>query len=107
MAPDGWATARAREHQPALATQPFSTIEPNRERLSLLRASHLNQSVWDSYDAIVDACCRAWNAFIRDVDRVAPVARRAWASRVSRLVLRRQRNSDEMQLLVSCPSQNC
>ncbi len=55
-------------------------LNPIENVWAYLRANHLNQSVWDSYDAIVDACCRAWNAFITDADRVASVTRRAWAS---------------------------
>ena len=45
-----------------------------------LRGNFLNRRVWDSYDDIVDACCKAWNAFINDVERVASVTRREWAS---------------------------
>ena len=55
-------------------------LNPIENVWAFLRANHLNQRVWDSYDAIVDACCRAWNAFITDVDRVASVTRRVWAS---------------------------
>jgi len=55
-------------------------LNPIENVWAYLRANHLNKSVWDSYDAIVDACCRAWNAFITDVDRVASVTRRVWAS---------------------------
>lgn len=48
-------------------------LNPIENVWAFLRTNHLNKSVWDSYDEIVDACCRAWNAFIADVDRVASV----------------------------------
>jgi hypothetical protein len=44
-----------------------------------LRGNHLSISVWDTYDQIVDACCRAWNAFINDPERVVSVTTRRWA----------------------------
>jgi transposase len=45
-----------------------------------LRANYLSISVWDTYDQIVDACCRAWNAFISDTHRVVSITRRDWAT---------------------------
>ncbi len=48
--------------------------------MAYLRGNFLNRRVWDSYDDIFDACCKAWNAFINDVERVASVTRREWAS---------------------------
>jgi transposase len=44
-----------------------------------LRGSHLNISVWGSYDEIVKACWHAWSAFINDTARIISVARRNWA----------------------------
>jgi transposase len=44
-----------------------------------LRGNQLSMSVWDTYDAIVDACCRAWNSFIRDVACVTSITSRSWA----------------------------
>lgn len=45
-----------------------------------LRGNKLSISVWESYDAIVDACCNAWNFFINDTDRVISLTRRTWAT---------------------------
>jgi DDE superfamily endonuclease len=45
-----------------------------------LRGNLLSMRLWDSYEAIVDACCEAWNAFIADVARVASVTTRNWAT---------------------------
>jgi putative transposase len=41
-----------------------------------LRANWLAISVFDDYDAIVDACCRAWNRFANDPDIVASITSR-------------------------------
>ncbi len=45
-----------------------------------LRGNQLSMWLWDSYDAIVDACCSAWNAFVADTTRVTSVTSRNWAS---------------------------
>jgi hypothetical protein len=45
-----------------------------------LRGNQLSMRVWDSYEAIVDACCEAWNGFIADLDRVTSITTRKWAS---------------------------
>lgn len=45
-----------------------------------LRGNLLSMRLWDSYEAIVDACCDAWNAFVADVKRVASVTKRDWAT---------------------------
>ena len=44
-----------------------------------LRNHHRSITVWDTYDQIVDACCRACNAFINDRDRVFSLNTRSWA----------------------------
>jgi hypothetical protein len=35
--------------------------------------------VWDSYDAIVEACRKAWDFLIADPDRVRTIGTREWA----------------------------
>ena len=45
-----------------------------------LRGNHLSLRLWNSYDAIVEACCSAWNAFVADAARVASVTKREWAT---------------------------
>jgi hypothetical protein len=35
--------------------------------------------VWDTYEAILDACESAWNALMRMPDRIASITRRSWA----------------------------
>lgn len=45
-----------------------------------LRANKLSMVVWDSYDAILEACREAWNWLIADPKRVASITKRPWAS---------------------------
>lgn len=44
-----------------------------------LRGNKLAITVFDSYDAIVDACCMAWNFFANDPSTVTSVTSRSWA----------------------------
>lgn len=44
-----------------------------------LRQNFLSNRVFEDYDAIVDACCKAWLAFIAAPDVVRSVAGRSWA----------------------------
>lgn len=45
-----------------------------------LRKNKLAQRLYADYQAIVDACCQAWNDFVADPARVTSVSRRAWAN---------------------------
>ena len=62
-------------HLPGYAPQ----LNPIENVLEYLRGNHLSITVWDTYDQIVDACCRAWNAFINDPERVFSITNRSWA----------------------------
>ena len=44
-----------------------------------LRSNCLSQCVWDTYEAILDACCDAWNALIATPDIIASIGTRGWA----------------------------
>ena len=44
-----------------------------------LRGNALSFQVWETYDAIVDACCGAWNGLMRTPKMVRPIASRDWA----------------------------
>ena len=44
-----------------------------------LRENQLCSLVWDSYEAIVDACATAWRFFINDPDRIRSIGYRTWA----------------------------
>ena len=44
-----------------------------------LRGNKLAITVFDGYDAIVEACCAAWTFFVEDPAIVASVTSRSWA----------------------------
>ena len=44
-----------------------------------LRTNKLCALVWDSYDAIVDACKSAWNFLVNDPSRIQSIGLREWA----------------------------
>jgi hypothetical protein len=45
-----------------------------------LRGNKLSARVWDSYEAIVEACADAWNFFVNDPDRIRSIGTRDWAT---------------------------
>ena len=45
-----------------------------------LRQNQLSNRVSDGYDAIVDACCDAWNALTAEPGRIQSIATCPWAS---------------------------
>jgi len=44
-----------------------------------LRSNLLSHCVWDTYDAIVDACCAAWKALMATSDVITSIGTRSWA----------------------------
>lgn len=53
-------------------------LNPVENIWQFLRQNHLSNRVFDSYDAIVDACCDAWNALVADKGRIKSIATRHW-----------------------------
>ena len=47
-----------------------------------LRQNQLSLRVWPDYTAIVETCCRAWNALMAIPERIASLTRRDWARAV-------------------------
>ena len=43
-----------------------------------LRANALSNCVWDTYEAILDACCNAWNALMAKADVITSIGTRKW-----------------------------
>ena len=54
-------------------------LNPVETLWEFLRANFLSHRVWESYDAIVDACCSAWNALMRRPEQVTSITTHAWA----------------------------
>lgn len=54
-------------------------LNPMENVWEYLRANKLCSLVWDSYQAIVEACRKAWDFLITDPDRIRSIGTRDWA----------------------------
>lgn len=43
-----------------------------------LRQNELSFTVWNGIDAIIDACCAAWNKLISTLETITSIATRHW-----------------------------
>ena len=55
-------------------------LNPMENVWEYLRGNKLCTVVWDTYDAIVEACRAAWEFLIKDADRIRSIGTREWAS---------------------------
>jgi transposase len=55
-------------------------LNPMENVWEYLRANKLSAGVWDTYEAILQACADAWNWFISDTARVRSTGTRQWAT---------------------------
>jgi hypothetical protein len=63
-----------------LPLPPYSPeLNPMENVWAYLRANKLCSLVWNSYDAIVDACVTAWKFLINDPERIRSIGVRDWA----------------------------
>lgn len=44
-----------------------------------LRQTYLSNQVFEDYDKIADACCKAWNRLVKEAGRIKSIASRKWA----------------------------
>jgi len=59
---------------------PYSPeLNPVENVWAYLRGNKLSNRVFDTYDAIVDACCDAWNRLTAQPERITTIASRHWA----------------------------
>ncbi len=54
-------------------------LNPTENIWEYLRSNILSHQVWETYDAIVDACCDAWNGLMRTPEIIRSIATRVWA----------------------------
>jgi hypothetical protein len=55
-------------------------LNPMENVWAYLRANKLCTLVWDSYDAILEACKDAWTFLVNDPDRIRSIGSRDWAT---------------------------
>jgi hypothetical protein len=58
-------------------------LNPVREYLAILRSNFLSHRVWNSYEAILDACCDAWNKLMQMPERLTAITARDWAQAIT------------------------
>ena len=83
----GWHQTGGRLRVPGnislLRLPPYSPeLNPQENVWQYLRQDQLSHRVFADYDAIVAACCTAWNALMAMPDRIRSIATRAWAKTV-------------------------
>jgi DDE superfamily endonuclease len=57
-------------------------LNPMENIWEFLRANFLSHRVWDTYEAILNACRDAWNTLMQMPERIASITRRSWAKPV-------------------------
>jgi transposase len=66
-----------------LKLAPYSPkINPAENVWEYLRQNQLSNRVYENYEAIVEACCDAWNKLTAETGRIKSTATREWASKV-------------------------
>ena len=55
-------------------------LNPMENVWDYLRANKLSAHVWDSYDAIINACREAWLFLTDEPDRIRSIGNRTWAT---------------------------
>jgi transposase len=64
-----------------LALPPYAPeLNPIENVWQYLRGNKLAITLFDTYDAIVEKCCEAWNFFATDPSAIASITSRTWAT---------------------------
>jgi len=58
-------------------------LNPVENLWEFLKQNFLSNRVFVDYEAIVDACCDAWNALMAMPERIRSITERSWAKAVS------------------------
>jgi transposase len=67
-----------------LPLPPYSPeLNPMENVWEFLRGNFLSHRVWDTYEAILEACRDAWNTLMRTPERLASLTQRSWAKPVN------------------------
>jgi transposase len=66
-----------------LTLPPYSPeLNPQENTWQCLRQNYLSNRVSETYAAIVNACCAAWNALIQQPQQITSIVLRNWAQQV-------------------------
>ena len=57
---------------------PSPELNPVENIWQFLRQNHLSHRVFATCDAIVGACCEAWNALMAQPERIRSITTRSW-----------------------------
>src|SRR5690242_11081677 len=77
-------TAAQSAGQQLLPLPPYSPeLNPVENVWEFLRGNWLSHRVWDTYEAILDACQDAWNKLMQSPERIASLTIRPWAKPVT------------------------
>src|SRR5947208_6581496 len=67
-----------------LPLPPYSPeLNPMENVWEFMRGNWLSHRVWDTYEAILDACQHAWNKLMKAPERIASLTTRIWAKPVT------------------------
>jgi len=58
-------------------------LNPQENIWQFLRQNYLANRVFETQEAIVEACCSAWNRLIAQPDKITSIATRSWAKQVN------------------------
>ena len=69
------------ENLSILFLPPYSPeLNPTENIWQFLRQTYLSNRVFENWEAIVDACCDAWNRLTAETGRIKSIATRNWAT---------------------------
>jgi transposase len=74
-------TRHARKHHADLPPSRAPELNPVENVWQYLRQNWLSNTVFENYDAIVDAACAAWRKLIAQPQTITSIGMRAWAHR--------------------------
>jgi DDE superfamily endonuclease len=79
----GWHTTPALKvpgNLSILYLPPYSPeLNPQENIWQYLRQTYLSNKLFETYEDIVEACCKAWNALLAEVGRITSIATQTWA----------------------------
>jgi hypothetical protein len=82
----GWHQPGERLPVDNISLLPLPTYSPELNPVEnvweFLRGNLLSHRIWDTYEAILEACRYAWNKLMQMPDRVASLTQRSWAKSV-------------------------